>query len=148
MAQTIEGKIAKILSDTLVIVNLGAMHGIRLGTIFTILAEGDEVTDPDSGEVLGNWEVPKGHVVVTNVQDRLCTCEAYEKQKPEDADDSDPTTRVLSADMIRISMRPESLGTKHVKLNVNRNEVSGLPRIGPIQVGDKVRATIALDESS
>ena len=143
MAHTVEGKVAKLLSETHLIVNLGSMHGIRLGTVFTILAQGDQVTDPDTNEVLGKWEIAKGRVVATHVQDKMSTCEAYEEPAGDAAGD-DPSTRVLSADMIRVSMRPESLGTQRAKLNVNRADVSGMPRIGPIVVGDKVRAAIDL----
>jgi len=144
MAHPVEGKVARILSDSHLIVNLGAMQGIRAGTVFTILAQGDEVKDPDTGEVLGNWEVPKGRVVAVHVQDRLTTCEAYEDAtRPPEGED--PSTQVLSADMIRVSMRPETLGTRKAKLNVNRAEVAGIPRIGPISVGDKVRALVDLD---
>ena len=145
MAHTVEGKVAKILSDTHLIVNLGAMHGIRVGTVFTILAEGDEVTDPDSGEVLGNWEVPKGRVIATHVQDRLTTCESYNEVVRE-GEHEDPSTHVLSADMTRIAMRPETVSGKPPALNVNRGDIAGMPRIAPISVGDKVRTTSDLDQ--
>ena len=142
MAQTIEGKVAKILSDTHLVVNLGAMHGIRVGAVFVILAEGDEVKDPDTGEALGRWEVTKGRVVATNVQQRLTTCEALAAaaEKPTEVD---PTRRVLSAEMIEVAMGGLS-GHGKAKLNVDQQDVSGMPRIGPIRVGDKVRAEIDL----
>ena len=144
MVHTVEGKVAKILSETHVIINVGSMQGIQNGTVFTIYAQGDEVTDPDTGEVLGKWEVPKALVVAVHVQDRLSTCEAALEAAEES--DEDPSTRVLSADMIRVSMRPETLGTRRAKLNVNRSDISGMPRIGPVAVGDRARATVDLDK--
>ena len=144
MSHTIEGKVAKILSERHLVVNLGAMHGVKPGVVFAILAEGDEVKDPDTSEVLGRWEMPKGQVVVTNSQERLSTCEACGPGA--EKDDVDPRTRVLSADMTDLAMRPENVSGRKSKLNVNRRDVSGMPQIGPISVGDKVRASVDLDD--
>lgn len=147
MPHTVEGKVAKILDDSHVVINLGAMHGVKMGTVFSIIAQGDEVTDPDTGEVLGQWEVPKGFVIATHVQDRLATCEACQVEKPEE-DTEDPTTRVLSADMTSLAMKAHSLAGKKIKLNVKATDVSGMPQIGPISVGDKVRAQMELADAS
>lgn len=144
MAHTVEGKVAKILNDTHLVVNLGAMHGVKVGTVFAILAEGDEVKDPDTGEVLGKWEVPKGYVIATHVQDRLTTCQAYQL-KGEGEKDEDPRTRVLSGDMIDLSLKAHSM-LESAKLQVNPRDVSGMPRIGPISVGDKVRARMEIGD--
>ena len=53
MSAAIEGKVARILSDNLIIINVGAEAGVRLGMCFAVLAQGEEVTDPESGTVLG-----------------------------------------------------------------------------------------------
>ncbi|HRU07181.1 MAG TPA: hypothetical protein P5137_15550, partial [Candidatus Brocadiia bacterium] len=134
----VEGKIARILSESHVVINIGAQQGVKEGMVFTILAQGDEVKDPDTGETLGRWEVSKGKIVATNVQDRLSTCEAYEAPR-QDWSGGDPSTRVLSADMIEVAMRPETISGKKAVLDVNRRDVCGMPRISPVAVGDKVR---------
>lgn len=144
MAQTLEGRIAKILSDTCVVVNLGSMHGVLPGVVFSILAEGDEVTDPDTGESLGRWEVAKGRVVATHVQERLSTCETCAVKPRDLGEDADPTRRVLSAEMIQVSMRPLESEMSRPKLNVDRREVAGMPQVGPVRVGDRVRTEIDL----
>lgn len=148
MAHTLEGKVAKILSDTCVVVNLGSMHGVHVGVVFTILAEGDEVKDPDTGETLGRWEVAKGHVLATHVQDRLSTCESCVIKPKAPEEDEDPTRRVLSAEMIQVSMRPFEDATERPKLNVDRREVAGMPQVGPVRVGDTVRAEIDLAQAT
>ena len=59
MQQSIIAKIAAIVDDTTLILNVGAEHGVVEGMVFAIVAEQQEIADPDSGESLGNWEVVK-----------------------------------------------------------------------------------------
>jgi hypothetical protein len=136
----IEGKIAQILSDKFVIINVGARDGVRPGMRFAVLFQGDEVKDPGSGEVLGRWEVPKGFLSASHVQERLATCEGAVAPAPEGQDAS---TQVLSAAMIDASMRPEIWGGGGGKLNVNRTQFRGAPQVGPISIGDTVREVAA-----
>jgi len=146
MASLIEGKVAQILSENCVILNVGAQAGVKTGMAFVVLARGDEVKDPETGEVLGRWEVPKGYLRVTHVQERLATCEGFVPGRP--AREEDASTQVLSAAMIAHSMRPETW--RHgpaARLNVNRGQVTGMPVIGPISVGDPVRELPAQPES-
>ena len=136
MSKLIEGRVAQILSDKHIIVNAGAAGGVTVGMTFVVLAQGDEVKDPASGEVLGRWELPKGYLRVTHAQDRMSTCEACTPLADAAPDNS---SQVLSAAMIEASMRPESWGGTGARLDVNRSQVSGLPRIPPISIGDVVR---------
>ena len=138
MNALIEGKVAQILSESLIVVNVGAARGVTAGMRFAVLTRGEEVTDPDTGKPLGRWEVPKGFVVATHVQDRLSTCEALAPERL--ADPGDPSTNVLSAALITHSMRPETWRAgSATKLNVNRSQMAGMPSAGPISVGDPVR---------
>lgn len=139
MSKLIEARIAQILSDNLVIITAGVEAGVKIGTPFVVLAQGEEVKDPQTGELLGRWELPKGYVRATHVQDRLATCQGFTPGR-EDDQGGDPTTKVLSAALIAHSMRPETWrGGGAVKLNVNRAEIAGMPRIRAISVGDMVR---------
>jgi len=137
MAQLIEGKVARILSDNIVIISVGSDAGVKPGMPFVVLAQGEEVTDPDTGKALGRWEVPKGHLRVTHAQGGLATCEGFDPTRP--VESGDPRSNVLSAAMIAHSMRPETWRASVTKLNVNRSQVAGMPAIGPISVGDVVR---------
>jgi len=143
MSKPIEGKVAQILSESLLIINVGADAGVRTGLALVVIAQGEEVKDPETGEVLGRWEIPKGYVRATHVQDRLSTCEGFTPGR-EDAKGDDPSTNVLSAALIAHSMRPETWRrTSGAKLNVNRAEIAGMPATGPISVGDVVRELLA-----
>jgi len=134
MAKTITGKVAKIVDESTVVINVGSKDGVKEAMRFLIVAEGDEVKDPDSGEVLGKWEIVKGRVVVSHAQERLAVCVA----EPEEGKEGEKP-RTLSAAMVEVSM-PRAQGGVRSKLNVRPSEVSGGPSVGPIVVGDKVRA--------
>ena len=143
MANLIEGKIAQVLSESMVVINIGTAAGVKLGMAFVALAQGEEVTDPETGQVLGRWEAPKGYLRVTHVQDRMATCEGFIPGR--EMEKGDPSTKVLSAALIAHSMHPETWGGGKAILNVNRADISGTPMIGPISVGDVVRE-VPLDQ--
>jgi hypothetical protein len=138
MAELLEGKVAQILSDKYIVIAIGALAGAKVGMTFVVLAQGDEVKDPATGAVLGRWELPKGYLRATHVQERITTCEGI-PAPGQDSRATDETTGVLSATMISDSLRPETWGGAGGRLNVNRAQVAGVPRIGPISVGDVVR---------
>ena len=135
MGSVIEGKVAQILDEFTLILNVGRAQGVKEGMEFVIFAPGEEVTDPDTGESLGQWEMVKGHVVATHVQEKLCLCSAVQPRQEEDH--TDPRTRTLSAALIAEHMPgQESLRP----LNVNKSQIHGKPKAGPISVGDRARS--------
>ena len=138
MSELLESKVAQILSDKYIVIAIGALAGAKAGMTFVVLAQGEEVKDPASGAVLGRWELPKGYLRATHVQERITTCEGI-PAPGQDSRATDETTGVLSATMIADSLRPETWGGSGGRLNVNRAQVAGVPRIGPISVGDSVR---------
>lgn len=78
----LRGRVARILTSREVAINLGGNDGVMLGMYFDILhKEGQEIEDPQTGEVLGNIERPKVRVKVTHVQDRLSLASTYRKTK-------------------------------------------------------------------
>ena len=136
----IEGKIAKIIDEQHVIVNVGKSHGVKQDMGFTVFALGDVVADPESGEPLERWELPKGRIVAMHVQEKISICMS-EPQKKEAKQDVDPSTQVLSADMIYMSKRRAQRDEAGPEaLNVNKSQIEGMPDIGPISVGDLVRS--------
>lgn len=138
MSKLIEGRIAQIVSENYVVINAGVSAGVKVGMAFVVLAQGEDVKDPDTGEALGRWEMPKGYIRATHVQERLATCEGFAPGR--DTTPEDPSTDVLSAALITHSMRPASWREgRDTRLNVKRSEILGMPKIGPITVGDVVR---------
>jgi NADP-dependent 3-hydroxy acid dehydrogenase YdfG len=73
------GRVAKTLSKTTVVLNIGANDGVTEGTVFLIYEEGEEIVDPETKESLGRLEIPKGNVTAVNVQERMCVAEAAKR---------------------------------------------------------------------
>ncbi len=139
MAKLIDAKVAEILSDQLVVITAGAREGVTVGMRFAVLAQGDEVKDPATGESLGRWEMPKGHLVASHVQERITLCEGT---MAAGLPRGEAGEQVLSAAMISASLRPGSWGGATARLEVNRGQVRGVPTLGPISVGDPVRQIV------
>ena len=82
--EPIRGKIAKVLSDREVVLNVGREHNVQTGMFFDIRAAGDfEITDPDTGEVLGKVDRPrvKARVKVTRAEDRFAIAMTYRTER-------------------------------------------------------------------
>ncbi len=66
--------------------------------VFKILgAKGTEITDPDTGEVLGSVELEKASVRVTDVQERIAVASTYRSQKVNVGGKPIPTTNLFGA---------------------------------------------------
>jgi len=77
----IYGKVARILSSRELVLNVGQEDGVEVGMFFDILSpEGDEIRDPDSGEVLGSIRKPKVRVKISSVQERLSVAATFRKK--------------------------------------------------------------------
>ncbi|MBM4045428.1 MAG: hypothetical protein FJ279_09955 [Planctomycetes bacterium] len=139
MPTQITGKVAKILDEYNLIINVGREHGVTQGLGFVVFTEGEEVIDPDTRQPLAKWEIVKGRIVAAHVQDRITVCTAV-PLTPEKNVRVDPSTRTLSAAMVRDHMRGEFGGARSEKLNVNRAQMSGMPELRPISIGDRVRS--------
>ncbi|GAX62590.1 hypothetical protein SCALIN_C35_0029 [Candidatus Scalindua japonica] len=140
--EKIEGKVAKILDEYSIVINVGRNNGVVNGMVFAVFVQSDdEVKDPDSGESLGKLENVKEHLFVAHVQDKFSTCVAGEKETP-CSEHGSHEAQTLSGAMMAESMtgRPESNKLSNEKLNVNTTQISGIPKSGPISVGDMVRA--------
>jgi len=78
----IRGKVAQILNSRELIINVGECDGVAVGMYFNILdPKGEEVKDPDTGEVLGSVARPKVRVRVIKVQERLSIATTFQKEK-------------------------------------------------------------------
>lgn len=67
-------RVIKIISDTEILVNVGANKGIKQGYILTILGKDEEIIDPFSNESLGYLPVTKAQVKVDTVYEKMCIC--------------------------------------------------------------------------
>lgn len=66
--ERIRGKVAEILDNRELVLNIGNEDGVEVGMKFSISSgQGREITDPDTGVVIGSVDVPKTIVKVVQV---------------------------------------------------------------------------------
>jgi len=140
MDEAIHGKVAAVIDDTTLVLNVGYRQGVREGMIFVIFAEYEDIADPETGESLGKWEMTKARVAVTHVQERMCTVRTPAVREERVTDGSRP----LSAMMVEHSLghyggREE----EWQRLQVRSADISGRPQSKPIGVGDGARSVVA-----
>ncbi len=137
---SITGKVAAVIDATTLVLNVGSRQGVREGNLFAVIAAQQEIIDPDSGASLGPWEIVKARLVVTHVQEAMCTA------RPPLLEET-PASGTLSEMMVRHSFgqygdRAEA-GERQA-LDVVKGSVSGRPSVAPVAIGDGVRS-IGLD---
>ena len=82
MTEPIKGKVARILNEREIAINLGTSKGITVGMYFDVIdSNGENIEDPDTGEVLGSIDRPKVRVEVIHVQDKLSIATTYEVER-------------------------------------------------------------------
>lgn len=74
----IEGKVASVLNERELVLNVGSDQGVTVGMRFRILyAGGIEITDPDTNEPLGSVEWPKTEVKIVSVQPHMSVARTF-----------------------------------------------------------------------
>lgn len=82
MSEKIRGKVARILNSREIALTVGATSGVVIGMHFDVMdLKGENITDPDTGELLGSIERPKVRVQVTQVQEKLSIASTYKKER-------------------------------------------------------------------
>ena len=80
--ELIRGKVARILTARQLALNIGVKDGVKVGMLFDVLdPKGDDITDPDTGEVLGSLYRPKVRVEIIEAQERLSVAQTFKKYK-------------------------------------------------------------------
>lgn len=67
-----------IKRDNVVTINRGEGGGVSVGEVFNVFAQGQELKDPDTGEVLGHEEVKVGKVKISQVDTKMSQAEVLE----------------------------------------------------------------------
>ena len=80
MTEPIRGKVARILNSREMIINIGSDSGVAVGMRFAVMdTRGEDILDPDTGELLGSVERPKVRVEISRLQERLSVAATYKK---------------------------------------------------------------------
>lgn len=78
----IRGKVARILTSRELVINVGSKDGVTVGMYFDVMdPKGEDITDPDTLEVLGSIPRPKIRVQVMAVQERLAVAATFKKKQ-------------------------------------------------------------------
>ena len=82
MTEPIRGKVAQVLNEREVAINVGAARGVTIGMYFDVMDAPDEdIRDPDTEEVLGSIERPKIRLKITHVQEKLSVASTYRSEQ-------------------------------------------------------------------
>ena len=82
MTEPIRGKVASVINEREIAINVGTAHGVDVGMYFNVIdIQDEEIRDPDTDEVLGSIERPKVRVRVTHVQEKLSVAGTYQTKK-------------------------------------------------------------------
>lgn len=65
-----EGRIVKVEEGT-IYTNMGTRNGVAQGNVFSVLAEGEALTDPVTGEKLGAEKAKAGEIKITSVEEKF-----------------------------------------------------------------------------
>ena len=129
----ITGKVARILSDEEIVLNVGSEDGVEEDTEFVIFLKGEHVFDPETGHDLGAMETVKGRVKVYHVMAKMSRARTLTYQ-----------VRVPSSYAQLLSRHlppfPDRLETARRKLLVPKDQVLPLAEDLAVKVGDKVRS--------
>ena len=127
----IVGKVAQIVDENLIVLNVGVQHGVLPGMRMVVFEEGDEVHDPATQKSLGRVELVKGVVEVIHVQEHMSQATGAQ-------DAGEKTGTVLSEKMVKENINFGVISRAR-RMNVMREEMVGRRSSGPIRVGDAVR---------
>jgi len=79
----LKGKIAAIVSDTSVVINLGSVQGVKPGMRFRAIFETPPIPDPDNPRnSLGNLVIEIGRLQVQSVLEKMSFCELEGTAQP------------------------------------------------------------------
>jgi hypothetical protein len=118
------GKVARIISDKEVILNIGSVDGVAEDMEFVVYVEGDHIFDPETKEDLGPIETVKSRVTIVHVMERMSRAETstYEIKIDDDFYDY------------------ERFETRHYRLDVESSDLEPLEEDYTVRIGDSVKS--------
>lgn len=126
------GTVLKIFDETSLLIDLGRNDGIERGDGFVVVEKGGEVTDSESGNVLGELEHVKIELVAVDVQERMSILMTELEESPS-------VGLPLSTRMVRDSVKGERGPGRRIRMTIAPGEMEGRPAPSPVRKGDTVR---------
>jgi hypothetical protein len=79
----LRGRVAKLVTDQELVINIGSEDGVKTGMIFEVLdQETEDIVDPVTFTTLGSIDRIKARVRVTKVGDHIALAEATSRRDP------------------------------------------------------------------
>ena len=138
MASEAVGRIVKIFHDSLMLANIGLDHGVRFDDELALFEWGEEIVEPETGESLGRLEVVKARLRAAHVQPTMTLLVPQATEGSGYASSTKP--QVLSA--VLAQTYTGGAAPARTGLTVRRDQVTGMPRPAPVQLGDRVRPVL------
>ena len=111
----VRGKVAAVLDEERLVLNVGADHGVARKMVFKI-AGTRVISDPDTGDELGEVEVTKIKVQVGEIKERMSIAHPYRGY------DTDfflrPIRRKFRSEGIKPSTIASAISTQYVEVSV------------------------------
>ena len=80
--QLIRGKVARILNSREMALNVGLERGVKLDMLFDVLdAAGENINDPDTGQVIGSIYRPKVRVKIVDLHEKISVARTYRSKR-------------------------------------------------------------------
>jgi hypothetical protein len=137
-AEPIRAKVARILNMTDLVINRGSADGVEVGLEFVVLnSKGSNITDPDTGDVIGSVPVAKTIVKIVNVQEGLAIARTF-RQK---AGTAGAAGLLSFAAFAGTPARRETLKTDESRAAQELDEADSL-----VKIGDEVVEVVEGDE--
>jgi len=76
--QPLQGRVAAVLNTRELAINIGSQAGVQIGMKFQVLHPEENVSDPDTQEIIGHLQREKIRVKVVEVRERMAICSTYE----------------------------------------------------------------------
>ncbi|MDN3639078.1 hypothetical protein QWY82_09685 [Simiduia curdlanivorans] len=82
MSKPIKAKVARILNSREIVITAGTEDGVAVDMYFDVMdPNGEDIKDPDTGEILGSIQRPKVRVKVTQAHEKLSVAMTYKKKE-------------------------------------------------------------------
>lgn len=148
MNELIRSKVARVLNSREVAIAAGSSQGVEIGMYFDVLdPKGENILDPDSGEILGSIDRPKVRVKVTQVQERLSVASTFKKEKINVGGTARDLASIGSIGLLSRSLMPPKYITKYQTLKTDEKTWEDLDEAESyVKTGDPVVQVVEVND--
>ena len=112
----IRGKVAAVLDEERLVLNVGADHGVARNMVFKII-ETRVIRDPDTGDELGKVDVTKARTMVGKIEKRMSIAYPYEEYGTTDFF-LRPIRQKFKGKGAQPSARASGIGTQYIEVSI------------------------------